>query len=120
MAKPTAQACHALTTYYVKAYTKRYKVAPNVNRNTARWGFESLLMDMPADTVKELIDYYLTADSSRRHPLDWFFYNYERLVEDLADRQKDREERARLRRESAERTRAWQERGMNTIANERE
>lgn len=116
MAKPTAQQCHALTSYYVKAYTSRHKVAPSVNRNTARWGFESMLMDMPADEVKELIDFYLTTASARKHPLDWFFYNYERLVEDLEERRRDREERARLRKESEERTREWKRRGMTTLS----
>lgn len=120
MAKPTAQQCHALTSYYVKAYTDRYKVTPNVNRNTARWGFESILMDLPSDAVRELIDFYFASASSRMHPIEWFFNNYHRLLDDMAERQRDREQRERLRAESAERAKAWQERGMKTIENERE
>lgn len=120
MAKPTAQQCHALTTYYIQAYTDKYDTKPVVNRHSARWGFESMLMDMPAPEVKKLIDFYLETTSTRRHSLDWFFYNYDSLLEEQKEHDKDRSDIARLRRESEERVRAWRERGMKSIETERE
>lgn len=120
MAKPTAQQCHALTTYYITAYTDKYQSKPKVNRHSARWGFESMLMDMNSDEVKRLIDFYLETFSSRRHPLDWFFYNYDNLIEEMADKNKDEEDIERLRHETQERVKAWRERGMKSIETERE
>lgn len=95
--------CHEMTTYYLGAYHDKYKRSPIVNRHKARWGFDSVLMDMSKSEAKELIDYYLSCSSTNGHSLEWFFYNYERLIEKRADYEKDQVERARLREESRRR-----------------
>lgn len=117
MAKPTVQQCHAMTSYFVKGYKVRYRgQEPKVNRHAARWGFESILMGMSPDKVKELIDYYFTTTSQKRHSLDWFLYNYEKLEDGLEQLELDRERREKLRKESAERVAEWRTRGNTGIA----
>lgn len=120
MAKPTAQQCHALTTYFSQAYTNKYNSKPLINRNTARWSWVSLLMDMTPDEAKKLIDFYFETFSARPHNLEWFFYNYDSLITEKNSHTKDREEIERLRHESEQRARAWRERGMKSIETERE
>jgi uncharacterized protein YdiU (UPF0061 family) len=118
VAKATVQQCHAMTSYYVKRYKEKYKVEPVINRHSARWGFDSILMGMSPEETKEVIDYYFRTASAKKHSLDWFFYNYEKLIEGRNDAQEDAERRERLRQESEERAREWRERvGNQGIAN---
>jgi hypothetical protein len=77
MAKPTAQACHAMTSYYIGRYTETRGHAPIVNRNKARYTFEGLLMDYTSTEVKQIIDYFI---EHYERDLEWFNYNYEKVV----------------------------------------
>lgn len=113
MPKPTVQQCHAMTSYYIKRFKEKYGAEPVVNRHSARWGFDSILMGMAPTEVKELIDYYFKTVSMNRHALDWFFYNYDKLIRGKNDLEEDAERRERLRRESEERAREWRERFGN-------
>ena len=115
MAKPTPQACHALTTYFVTKYKERYGAEPVVNRHSARWGFDSLLQGMSPEDARALLDFYLTTASSNKHKLDWFFYNYDKIMESLSDVDKDKTSRKKLMEESERRAREWRERGNEGI-----
>ena len=113
----SAKDCHELTSYYVAAFKKKYGFDPNVNRYSARWGFDSLLMGMGKPQVKDLLDYYMTTASQRKHDLDWFFYNYEKLVKGLDEAKSDREHRAKLMQESQKRAEEWRNSGKQGITN---
>lgn len=115
MAKPTAQQCHAMTTYYMNAFREKYKREPRVNRNTARWHWEGMLTDMPPAEAKKLVDFYFTTSSQKQHALDWFFYNYDKLQESMSDIDLDRERRKKLREESEKRAAEWRARGNKGI-----
>lgn len=117
MAKPTAAQCHALTSYYEKQYKEKYKQAPNVNRVTARWNFDSILSGglSPAQ-VKELLDYYFTTPPVRRHELEWFFYNYDKIIKSFTDAKRDREIREKLMQESKIRAERWRQSGKQSLA----
>lgn len=117
MAKPTVQQCYAMTSYFVAAFKSHYKgQEPVLNRHAARWGFESILMGLPPEEVKKLIDFYFTTKSQKRHALDWFFYNYEKLQESMNVLELDKERRAKLREESEARAAEWRARGNTGIA----
>jgi hypothetical protein len=77
MAKPTAQQCHALITYYINEYEAVNKATPSVNRNKAKYAFEAVLYDYTVAEARALVEFYV------RHydrDLDWFAYNYEKVV----------------------------------------
>lgn len=113
---PAAKDCHALTSYYEKKYKEEYGSAPNVNRYTARWGFDSVLMSMGSTQAKELIDYYFTTPKTRLHDLDWFFYNYEKLIKSKQDGDADAAHRRKLMEESKQRAEKWRQSGKQGIA----
>ena len=73
-------------------------------------------MGMSTEEAKRLIDFYFTTKSQKRHALDWFFYNYEKLEESMAVLEVDRQRRAQLREESAARAAEWRARGNTGIA----
>jgi len=109
----TAKDCHVCTTYFVKKYKERYGVEPNVNRNTARWSWANVLEGMSPSDVKELIDYYFTTTQAKRHNLEWFFYNYDKLMEGKQESEKDKARREKMRRESEQRAKEWRDRFGN-------
>lgn len=114
----TAKDAHTLGTYYAKIYKAKYSKDPVFNRHAARWGFESVLMDMSINDAKLLLDYYLNTASTtqnRKHSLDWFLYNYEKLIESMQAQQEDAERRKKLREESEIRAREWRDSGKSGI-----
>jgi hypothetical protein len=113
----TAKDCHTLTSYFEKKFVERHGRVPNVNRYAARWGFDSVLTSMDMAEAKALVDYYLTTPDTRMHDLDWFFYNYHKLIESMHRSQADAAHRARLMEESKSRAEQWRQSGKQGIAN---
>jgi hypothetical protein len=111
----SAKDCHALTNYYVSGFKAAHGREPNVNRWSARWGFDAVLQGMSTEDAKALIDYYFTTPSDRLHDLDWFFYNYQKLTKARADIGTDTEHRAKLMQESKQRAEEWRKSGKRTI-----
>jgi hypothetical protein len=109
----TAKDCHILTSYYKKKFKERYLEAAVVNDHTARWGFDSMLKGLSPEDIKELLDYWFSVVSPVRHRIDWFFYNYEKLIEARQLQQEDSLFREKLRHDSEERAKKWRERANN-------
>lgn len=107
MAKPTPQQCHALITYFMTRYEEVVGSKPSLNRNKARWGFESILMDYSPAESRELVDYFLDHYDPN---LDWFLWNYEKVVEAKEERVKQQEALALRRKETQQRLDEWRHR----------
>lgn len=114
----TAKDCHSLTSYFEKQYKKRHGFAPDVNRVTARWNFDSILRGMSVPEVMDLLDYYLTTPPTRKHDLEWFFYNYDKLRKAMFDSRKEAAHRKQLMEESRKRAEEWRNSGKQGIAND--
>jgi hypothetical protein len=119
MANPTAPQCHAAVSYYEKKYFEVYGRAAVVNRHKARWGFDSILRGMSAKECNSLIDYYFETDksSNQLHSLEWFFFNYDKLMNARNTQEEKADERDKLREESKQRVKEWRERGRQGITN---
>lgn len=112
-----AKDCHALTSYFDKKYFEKYDRESGVNRFSARWGFDAMLGSLSVVQVKTLIDYYLTnMASTRRHDLDWFFYNYEKVTNSMLESRDASSHREKLLIQSRERAEAWRNSGRNSLA----
>lgn len=103
---PSASNCQSLINYYERLH-KQYQGPVNINRYTARWGFDAVLMSMSLDDAKALLDYYFNTTGD--HSLTWFFYNYDSLNEDRLKAEEDNAERIILRRQSEKRAKEWRE-----------
>lgn len=113
----TAKECHALTSYYEKLYADKYGKKPNVNRYSARWGFDSVLNSMDSEQARSLLEYYFTTPPTKNHDLDWFFWNYEKISQSMVDTAEDTAHRARLMEESKLRAEKWRQSGKQGITN---
>ncbi len=103
----TPKQSQALVSHFIKRYKEKYGANPNVNRYSARYGFDALLFDMDDEQAKELIDYYFETASANSHALPWFFNNYDKLQDAMVKKAEDDELRCRLREESKARTEQW-------------
>lgn len=112
---PSAKDAHSLVSYYESAYTKHYGKKPVVNRYKARWGMDSILMDMPMKEAKALLDYYVESGNALNRDLEWFFYNYEKLRESYDKVRDDAVKRRILMEESRRRAEEWRKRGKQGI-----
>lgn len=117
MAAVTAKDCHALSSYYESIYNDKYGVVPNINRYSARWGFDAVLNSMNVKQAKELLDYYLTTPGNKKHDLDWFFYHYHELLENMRRTQNDTAHRKLLMEQSKKRAEEWRKSGRQSIGN---
>lgn len=109
----TAKDCHILTSYYEKKFKEKYHSAAVVNRNDARWKFDAILNGLSVNETKSLIDFWFETDSAQRHPLVWFFYNYDKLIAIKSEQLEDAELRDKLRHDTEERVKKWRERRAN-------
>jgi len=108
MAKPTAQQCHALTTYFVSGYTDKFSKKPVVSRNKARWQWEGILMDFTPVEARELVDYYF--DKYENNTLEWFLYNYEKVAESKSNFEENRKRATKIMSETQRRAEEWRKR----------
>ena len=102
-----------MVAYYEKGYKKKYGTAPsNMNRFAGRYGFEAVLGDMNMEDARQLVDYYFLTQSPNKHALDWFFWNYHKLLKAKNEHKEDAVRREELRRASKERASKWRERRL--------
>lgn len=95
------QKAHALITYYLDRYKKRYGRQPaGLNRNTLTYGFEALLEDYPGQE-RTIIDYWF--DNYESHDPKRFIYEYGKVVESLLEAEADEIERREIRKQTIER-----------------
>lgn len=108
MAKPTAQQCHALITYFINTYEQETGRRAPVSRNKVRYWFESILMDNTPTKAKQLIDFYLAhyPDPS----VEWFAFNYEKVALDKEEQETNESAAVKRRQETEQRLKEWRER----------
>lgn len=102
-----------LVDLYVELWSKRYGSVPTVNKFRERWAMKDVMESVGFDRAVEIITYYLRVDRDDRHPLQFFYYNFDNIdrvmkeveadklrTKDLMRRTKERVEAARERRSS--------------------
>lgn len=93
---------------YMKNYEARYGRVPEMNRFRDKWGFRGMYEDLGSNQAERVVDYYFRT-SRPGHPLSYLLYNYDKLNKILLELDKDAENRIRLRKETEERVKKWEE-----------
>lgn len=94
--KTSNQEPHALITLYVSLFEDRYGKKPTLNRFREKWAMQDLIDSVGYSRAKDLIEYYFTL-SKYGHPLNWFFYNFDKLDKLWKDIEDDKAHRDMLR-----------------------
>ncbi|NDB81294.1 MAG: hypothetical protein EB127_00885 [Alphaproteobacteria bacterium] len=95
MTKDDASRAYSLVSLYSSLYKDKYNKAIVINKHKEKWGMAEVIDSVGFDRAKELLIYYFNTSRSS-HPLQWFFYNFERLDAVLTAKALDAERRKTL------------------------
>jgi hypothetical protein len=99
MAKEDAKQAYSLVSLYIALYKSRYNKQPIVNRYREKWAMQDVIDSVGFDRAKELLEYYFKCTRTG-HPLQWFFYNFDRLDDVMVKSELDADKRKRLREQT--------------------
>ena len=90
---------YVLISLYENLYTEKYKKKPRINKFREKWAMQDVIDSVGYDRAKELLEYYFKTSKSG-HPLNFFFYNFDRIDQVQSDIEKDKVNRAMLREQT--------------------
>jgi hypothetical protein len=84
-------------TTYQNLYKDRYGKAPTLNKFREKWAMQDVIDSVGFQKANDLLYHYFTLEKAG-HPLQFFYYNFDRMENARIESQKDFETR-RLQRE---------------------
>jgi len=92
---------YILMTAYQNLYKDRYGKPATLNKFREKWAMQDVIDSVGFEKANDLLHYYFTLEKSG-HPLQFFYYNFDKMEQARLELQKDIENR-RLLRESTKR-----------------
>jgi hypothetical protein len=80
---------------YENLYNEKYGKKPRINKFREKWAMQDVIDSVGFDKAKELLVYYFKTTKSG-HPLNFFFYNFDKMDYLKAEREKDAKHRRLL------------------------
>lgn len=89
---------YILMTNYQNLYKERYGKMPTLNKFREKWAMQDVIDSVGFQKANDLLHYYFSLEKTG-HPLQFFYYNFDKMENARIELQKDIETR-RLLRES--------------------
>lgn len=99
-----------LITLYLKLYEERYGKTVLVNRVKMKWLVADVIESIGNYGEATLLLRYYFRTGKVGHPLDWFCYNFDKLVKMQQEMEDDAERQAKVRAETKKRREEWEKR----------
>lgn len=107
MAKPKTQAlAYGLMDAYSSLYELRFGKKTQLNRYREKWGFGDMIDSIGYDRAVEVIKFYFETQRDS-YSTNNLFNTFDKLDEAIAQRDKDRERRAAIRKLTEQRVQEW-------------
>jgi len=90
---------YVLIGLYESLYKEKYGKKPRLNKFREKWAMQDVIDSVGYDRAKELLEYYFKTSKSG-HPLNFFFYNFDRIDQVETEIQKDKANRVMLREQT--------------------
>ena len=90
---------YVLIGLYESLYQERYGKKPRINKFREKWAMQDVIDSEGFERAKELIAYYFKTSKSG-HPLNFFFYNFDKIDYLKTEIEKDITKRRILREET--------------------
>ena len=87
---------YILLTDYSNLYKEKYGKGPRLNKFREKWAMQDVIDSVGYDRARELLKYYFRTNKSG-HPLQFFFYNFDKIDRLQLEIEKDKENRKVLR-----------------------
>lgn len=100
-AKDSNKQPYILLSVYKELYRERYKREPQINIYREKWGMQDVIDSIGFERAKEVLEYYFKT-SKPGHPIQQFFFNFDKLNSYMVELEKDRANREKLRLETKE------------------
>jgi len=89
---------YILMTNYQNLYKEKYGKLPTLNKFREKWAMQDVIDSVGFHKANDLLNYYFSLEKTG-HPLQFFYYNFDKMENARIELQKDIETR-RLLRES--------------------
>ena len=86
---------YILMTLYQSLYKDKYGRVPTINKFREKWAMQDVIDSVGFDRAKLLLEYYFTLNKNG-HPLQFFFYNFDKMDSIKVESDKDKEKRKLL------------------------
>ena len=86
-------------TLYESLYKDKYGSSPKMNKFREKWAMQDVIDSVGFDRAKELLVYYFSLPKGG-HPLNFFFYNFDRIDSAISEVERDKERRRLLLEET--------------------
>ena len=86
---------HVLLNFYDNLYQEKYGKKPRYNKYREKWAMQDVIDSVGLDRAKELLLYYFRV-TKPNHPLQWFFYNFDKLDGMLSQSELDKIKRKKV------------------------
>lgn len=90
---------YMLIAYYEDLYSQKYSRKPKINRFREKWAMQDVIDSVGYDRAKELLEYYFKTGKPG-HPLNFFYYNFDKIDQMKHDIDIDKVNRERLREQT--------------------
>ncbi len=90
---------YILLTLYQNLYKDKYNRAVTINKFREKWAMQDVIDSVGYDRAKELLEYYFGL-TKNGHPLQFFFYNFDKMDALKTEIEKDKEKRRLLLEET--------------------
>ena len=87
---------YVLIGLYLSLYKEKYNKSLTVNKFREKWAMQDVIDSVGFDKAVELINYYFSLEKFN-HPLQFFYYNFDKMEQARVELQKDIETRRLLR-----------------------
>jgi hypothetical protein len=86
---------YILLSIYANEYEALYHVKPTINKYREKWAMQDVIDSIGFDRAKEALQYYFNTGKNK-HPLNFFYNNFERIEDMMIQQKEDRVNRDRL------------------------
>ena len=90
---------YILLSIYSSLYEEIYKVRPTINRYKEKWAMQDVIDSIGFDRSKDVLIYYFQTGKNR-HPLNFFYNNFERIEDMMMQIKEDKANRSRMLKET--------------------
>ena len=86
---------YILMTLYQNLYKEKYSKPASINKFREKWAMQDVIDSVGFDKASQLLTYYFSLDKNG-HPLQFFYYNFDKMDQARIELQKDIESRRLL------------------------
>lgn len=90
---------YILLSIYSGLYEELYKTKPTINRYKEKWAMQDVIDSIGFDRARDVLSYYFQTGKNR-HPLNFFYNNFERIEDMMMQIKEDKANRSRMLKET--------------------